>query len=58
MTAPQLVHDKINLASLVKKLERSLTDEYWNEHGRLDKWITAQCTLQANGTFHNHQVTY
>lgn len=42
----QLVHDKINLKSLVRRLEKSVSDPFWDESPEDDAWIKSQGTLQ------------
>jgi hypothetical protein len=42
----QTLHDKVNLGRLVRRLEKSITQEEWNDSARHDTWIKAQATLQ------------
>lgn len=44
----QLVHDKINLKSLVRRLEKSVSDPFWDESPEDDAWIKSQGTLQVS----------
>jgi hypothetical protein len=45
----QTTHDRLNLARLVRRLEKSTQNGKWNENGevRYDSWIQAQGMLQV-----------
>ncbi|KAJ8583324.1 hypothetical protein M405DRAFT_799431 [Rhizopogon salebrosus TDB-379] len=45
-TNDQILHDRINLPRLVKRLERSVSEEVWSDTSQRDTWIKAQGTLQ------------
>jgi hypothetical protein len=55
MTHEQVVHDRINLVRLVRRLEQSVADEQWesqhaseeSQHNSYMFWIKAQGTLQV-----------
>lgn len=47
-TTEQILHDKVNLGRLVRRLEKSVTEEEWENGVRQDTWIKAQGTLQAS----------
>ncbi|EGO25924.1 hypothetical protein SERLADRAFT_466768 [Serpula lacrymans var. lacrymans S7.9] len=42
----QLVHDKVNLFRLVKRLEKSVSEDDWSDDVPRDTWIRAQETIQ------------
>jgi len=42
----QLVHDKVNLFRLVKRLEKSVSEDDWSDDVSRDTWIRAQETMQ------------
>jgi len=44
----QLVHDEINLKGLVRKLEKSVSDPFWDQSPEENAWIKAQGTLQVS----------
>ena len=46
-TNDQILHDRINLPRLVKRLERSVSEEDWSLTSQRDTWIKAQGTLQV-----------
>lgn len=46
-TNDQILHDKINLPRLVKRLEKSVSEEDWSDTSRRDTWMKAQGTLQV-----------
>jgi SNARE protein 1 len=43
----QIVHDRINLGRLVKRLEKSAEDEAWSQDDGHNTWIKTRGTLQA-----------
>ena len=43
----QLVHDRINLGRLVRRLEKTLSDDSWNQGNQHVAWVKAQGTLQV-----------
>ena len=53
----QLVHDEINLKGLVRQLEKSVSDPFWDESPEDDVRIKAQGTLQV-GSMMPHTITY
>lgn len=50
-TNDQILHDRINLPRLVKRLERSVSEEVWSDTSQRDTWIKAQGTLQVCSHF-------
>lgn len=49
-SSEQLVHDRINLNRLVRRLEKAIADEDWNEDSQLPPratWIKTRTTLQV-----------
>ena len=44
----QAAHDRINLGRLVKRLEKSVFGQDWNEDSQHNIWINTQQTLQVN----------
>lgn len=47
-TTEQLVHDRINLGRLVKRLEMSTQNDNWNQLEGNSAWIKAQGSLQVS----------
>ncbi|KAG0707032.1 hypothetical protein DFH29DRAFT_845092 [Suillus ampliporus] len=45
-TNEQILHDRVNLPRLVKRLERSVSEDDWSDSSQRDTWIKAQGTLQ------------
>jgi len=45
-TNDQILHDRINLPRLVKKIERSVSEDDWSDTSQRDTWMKAQGTLQ------------
>jgi SNARE protein 1 len=43
----QLVHEEINVRRLVRRLEKTVSDPFWDESPGEDTWIKAQGTLQV-----------
>ena len=43
----QLLHDEINVQRLVRRLEMSVSDPFWDESPEDEAWIKAQGTLQV-----------
>lgn len=44
----QVVHDRINLGRLVKRIEKNATEDDWGPAGGKDTWVRAQGTLQVS----------
>lgn len=62
-SSEQLVHDRINLNRLVRRLEKAIADEDWNEDSQLPPratWIKTRTTLQklkhARKLLHNVEI--
>ncbi|KAG2154441.1 uncharacterized protein EDB93DRAFT_1223282 [Suillus bovinus] len=45
-TNDQILHDRVNLPRLVKRLEKSVSEDDWSDSSQRDTWIKAQGTLQ------------
>ncbi|KAG1739797.1 hypothetical protein EDD22DRAFT_982247 [Suillus occidentalis] len=45
-TNDQILHDRVNLPRLVKRLEKSVSEDDWSDGSQRDTWIKAQGTLQ------------
>lgn len=46
-TNDQILHDRVNLPRLVKRLEKSVSQDDWSDSSQRDTWIKAQGTLQV-----------
>jgi hypothetical protein len=46
-TNDQILHDRVNLPRLVKRLEKSVSEGDWSDSSQRDTWIKAQGTLQV-----------
>jgi SNARE protein 1 len=46
-TNDQILHDRVNLPRLVKRLEKSVSEDDWSDSSQRDTWIKAQGTLQV-----------
>lgn len=45
-TNDQILHDRVNLPRLVKRLEKSVSEDDWSVSSQRDTWMKAQGTLQ------------
>lgn len=48
MVSEQQLHDEVNLARLVRRLEKSIADPRWTTPNANDTWIKAQSSLQVS----------
>lgn len=60
-TSEQLLHDRVNLARLVRQLEKSVASEQWatsTGNGNERAWVKAQGTVQVGCSLSNTSNAY
>ena len=44
----QILHDRVNLDRLVRRLDKALSQPGWTVHDTLDPWVVCRSMLQVN----------
>jgi hypothetical protein len=56
-TPEQILHDRVNLVRLVRRLDKSVNESYWGSEKSTTLWLRAEGLLQVSPFFsHNPDI--